>query len=102
MALAKYLRDRGERLAAFWVLESARRERFEEEEFDAAFKKYFLGETPFDNGKEAESKLLSELARDPQSQDALHGLADIYVSREEYAKAEQYLSKLIALRPERF
>lgn len=102
MALAKYFRDRGDRLGAFYVLESARRERFEEEEFDAAFKKYFLGEKPFDNSREAESKLIEDLARDPKSQDALHGLADIYVSREEYAKAEQYLVKLIALRPEHF
>ncbi|HKG13898.1 MAG TPA: tetratricopeptide repeat protein [Pyrinomonadaceae bacterium] len=102
MALAKYFRDRGDRLAAYWVLESARRERFEEGEFNAAFKRYFLGEKPFDNGREAETKLLADLARDPKSQDALHGLADIYASREEYAKAEQYLAKLIALRPDRF
>jgi tetratricopeptide (TPR) repeat protein len=102
MALAKYFRDHGDRLAAFWVLESARRERFEEEEFNAAFKRYFLGEQPFDNSRGAESKLLADLARDPKSQDALHDLADIYISREEYAKAEQYLSKLIALRPDRF
>lgn len=99
MALAKYYRDRGDRLEAFYILETARRSRFEEEEFNAAFKRYFLGEKPFDNGKEAESKLLADLARDPQSFDALHGLADIYISREEYAKAEQYLAKVIALRP---
>ncbi|HVF66915.1 MAG TPA: tetratricopeptide repeat protein [Pyrinomonadaceae bacterium] len=102
MALAKYFRDRGDRLEAFYVIESARRERFEAEVFDAAFKRYFLGEKPFDNGKEAESKLLAELARDPNSFDALHGLADIYISREEYAKAEQYLAKVIALRPNDF
>jgi tetratricopeptide (TPR) repeat protein len=102
MALAKYFRDHGDRLEAFWVLESARRERFEEEEFNAAFKRYFLGEKPFDNSREAESKLLADLARDPKSQDALHGLADISISREEYAKAKQYLAKLITLRPDRF
>jgi tetratricopeptide (TPR) repeat protein len=102
MALAKYFRDRGDRLAAFWVLESARRERFEEQEFNVAFRKYFLGEKPFDNSREAESKLLADLARDPKSQDALHDLADIYISRKEYAKAEQYLAKLIALRPDSF
>jgi tetratricopeptide (TPR) repeat protein len=102
MALAKYFRDHGDRLAAFWVLESARRERFEEEEFNAAFKRYFLGEQPFDNSKEAESKLLAELARDPKSRDALAKLADIYISREEYAKAREYLAKLIPLRPDGF
>ena len=102
MALAKYFGDRGDRVEAFFILETARRTRFEEDEFNAAFKKYFLGEEPFDNSREAESKLLAELARDPKSHDALHGLADIYISREEYAKAEQYLSKLIALNPDDF
>ena len=102
MALAKYFRDRGDRLEAFYVLEVARRSRFEEEEFNAAFKKYFLGEKPFDNSREAESKLLADLAREPQSSDNLHPLADIYISREEYAKAEQYLAKLITLRPDSF
>ena len=99
MALAKYYRDHGDRLQAFYVLETARRTHFEEEEFNAAFKRYFLGEKPFDNSKDAESKLLAQLASEPQSYDALHGLADIYISREEYAKAEQYLAKVIALRP---
>lgn len=102
MALARYFRDHGDRLEAFWVLESARRERFEEVDFNAAFKKYFLAEKPFDNSKEAESKLLADLARDPKSHDALAALADIHISREEYAKAEQYLAKLIALHPDHF
>jgi tetratricopeptide (TPR) repeat protein len=102
MALAKYFRDHGDRLEAFNILEGARRTRFEEEEFDAAFKQYFLGEKPFDNGKEAESKLLAELARAPESHDTIHALADIYISREEYAKAREYLAKLIALNPDHF
>jgi tetratricopeptide (TPR) repeat protein len=102
MALAKYFRDRGDRLEAFYILETARRTNFDEEEFDAAFRRYFLGEKPFDNGKEAESKLLADLARDPDSHDALMSLADIYISREEYAKAKQYLSRLVRLHPEHF
>lgn len=102
MALAKYFRDHGDRLQAFYILETARRGRFDEDEFNAAFKRYFLGEEPFDNSRDAESKLLAELARDPKSQDALHGLADIYISREEYAKGREYLVKLIPLRPDRF
>lgn len=102
MALAKYFRDRGDRLQAFYILEAARRTRFEEDEFNAAFKKYFLGEEPFDNGKEAESKLIADLARSPESHDTLHSLADIYISREEYAKAKEYLAKVIALSPDHF
>jgi tetratricopeptide (TPR) repeat protein len=102
MALAKYFRDRGDRFEAFSILEAARRSRFEEDEFNAAFKQYFLGEKPFDNGKEAESKLLAELARAPESHDTIHALADIYISREEYAKAKEYLAKLTALNPDHF
>jgi tetratricopeptide (TPR) repeat protein len=102
MALAKYFRDHGNRLQAFYILEAARRTRFEQDEFNAAFKTYFLGEEPFDNSKEAEAKLLARLARDPASQDTLFKLADIYISREDWPKAKEYLGKLIALRPENF
>lgn len=41
MALAKYLRARGDRLQAFYVLESARRNRFPRAQFDAAFARAF-------------------------------------------------------------
>ena len=102
MALAKYFRDKGDRLQAFYILETARRGRFEEDDFNAAFETYFLGKKPFDNGPEAEARLLAELARDPASHDALFGLADIYISREDYAKAKPYLSRLIARTPDDF
>src|SRR5687768_16359486 len=99
MALAKYHRDAGNRLLAFYILETARRTRFEEAVFDAAFKRHFLGEKPFDNGPAAEAKLLADLKRDPDSYDTLHGLADIYISREDYAKGREYLLRAIARRP---
>jgi tetratricopeptide (TPR) repeat protein len=102
MALAKYFRDHGNRLQAFYILEAARRTRFEQEEFNAAFKTYFLGEEPFDNSKEAEAKLLAQLSRDPASHDTLFKLADIYISRDDWPKAKEYLGKLIALHPENF
>lgn len=102
MALAKYFRDHGNRLQAFYILEAARRTRFEQDEFNAAFKTYFLGEEPFDNSKEAEAKLLAQLSRDPASPDTLFKLADIYISREDWPKAKEYLGKLIALHPENF
>jgi hypothetical protein len=37
MALAKYFRDKGNRLEAFYILETARRSRLEEDEFNQAF-----------------------------------------------------------------
>jgi tetratricopeptide (TPR) repeat protein len=100
MALAKYFRDNGNHLEAFYILETARRGRFEQKEFNEAFKTYFLGEKPFDNSREAEARLLDELKRNPESDDTLFHLADIYISREDYTKAKQYLGKLIARHPE--
>ena len=51
MALAKYFRDAGDPVAAFNILETARRGRFPEEVFNQAFKAHFLGEKPFANDK---------------------------------------------------
>lgn len=99
MALAKYFRDSGDSVAAFDILETARRGRFPEEVFNQAFKTHFLGEKPFANDKEAEAKLLAQLARAPDSTAVLFGLADIYISREDWPKAKQYLRKLIAREP---
>ncbi len=102
MALARHYRDKGDPLMAFLILEAARRNYFERKDFDAAFKTHFLGEKPFDNGPAAEARLLSELSKNPNSFDALHGLADIYISREDYAKGREYLRKAVALRPDDF
>lgn len=102
MALARHFRDAGRPLMAFSLLEGARRGRFEREVFDRAFETHFLGKKPFSNDKQAEAKLLAQLAREPDSPDVLFGLADIYISRQEYLKARQYLVKLIALEPEEF
>lgn len=102
MALARHFRDAGRPLMAFNLLEGVRRGRFEEEVFNKAFKKYFLGEKPFDNSAEAEKRLLARLAGEPDSPDLLFDLADIYISREEYAKARPYLAKLIAREPDDF
>jgi tetratricopeptide (TPR) repeat protein len=102
MALARHFRDAGRPLVAFNLLEGARRGRFEREVFDRAFETYFLGKKPFSNDKEAEAKLLARLAREPDSPDVLFGLADIYISREEYEKGRRYLVKLIALEPDEF
>lgn len=102
MALAKYFRDRGNRLQAFYILETARRGRFEQKEFNEAFRTHFLGVEPFDNSKEAEARLLAEVTRDPEAHDALVKLADIYISREDWAKAKEYLGKLVARNPEHF
>lgn len=102
MALAKYFRDSGDPVAAFDLLEAARRGRFPPEVFDPAFKTYFLGEKSFASDKETEAKLLAQLAREPDSREALFGLADIYISREDWPKAKRYLRKLIEAEPTRF
>ena len=88
MALAKYYFDHGNRIVAFFTLEAARRGRFEEKIFDPAFYKAFDG---FDNSQAGEARLLAEYARQPDSADTIHGLADIYISREDYVTAKRYL-----------
>src|SRR5688500_10246402 len=59
MQLARYFRDKGNDLQAFYILENARRSRFSEEVFDAAYLKYFGGLGPLDNSTAAEQKYLA-------------------------------------------
>jgi len=102
MALAKYFRDKGNRLQAFYILETARRGRFEEDEFNKAFALAFRGSSPPDYSQAAEASLLKEHARDPNTIDTIVKLADIYISREDWAHAKEYISKAIRLQPEDF
>ena len=100
MALARYFRDKGDRLQAFYILEAARRGRFEEEEFNRAFAEWFRGEKPVDASAEAEAALLEEHARDPNSVETITKLADIYITREDWAKAKQFIAQAIRLKPD--
>ena len=102
MALAKYFRDKGNRLQAFYILETARRGRFEEDEFNKAFALAFRGSKPPDYSQTAEVALLNEHAREPHSIDTIVKLADIYISRKDWSKAKEYISKAIRLQPEDF
>ncbi|MEP6742773.1 MAG: hypothetical protein ABJB61_09775 [bacterium] len=88
MALAKYYFEHGDRIEAFYISEAARRGRFEEKIFNAAFYRAFDG---FDNSKAAEARLLAEYAHNPDSIETIHNLADIYISREDWPRAKQYL-----------
>src|SRR5260370_40400958 len=89
MELAKYYLDRGDRLLAFNILEEARRSWFEEPDFNRAFQLTFQG---FDNSSPAEAALLKRISENPQSAEAIFKLADLYISREYWPKATQYLS----------
>lgn len=97
MALAKYYFDHGNRIVAFFTLEAARRERFEEKIFDPAFYRAFDG---FDNSNAGEARLLAEFAHQPDSADTIHDVADIYISREDYVTAKRYLLIGIQKHPE--
>src|SRR5687768_11869370 len=59
MELARYFRQKGNPIQAFYILENARRHRFDQKVFDAAFLKYFGGFAPLDNSKAAEDKYLT-------------------------------------------
>jgi len=102
MELAKYFRDKGNRLQAFYILETARRYRLEEDEFNKAFALAFRGLEPQDYSQAAEVVLLNEHARDPNSIEAIVKLGDIYISRQDWAKAKEYITKAIRLQPENF
>jgi len=96
MALAKYYFDHGDRIEAFFITEAARRGRFEEKIFNPAFYRAFDG---FDNSKRAETRLLAEFARNPNSTETIHGLADIYISRDDWPNAKRYLLAGIQKKP---
>jgi len=102
LELAKYYLEHGNRLMAFYTMETARRYRFEEKDFNEAFRSVFGGEKPVDSSQEAEAALLKESARDPNSVDTIVKLADIYISRKDWAKAKEYISKTIQLQPDEF
>lgn len=99
LALARYYFDHGDRLEAFFISEAARRTRFEENIFNLAFYRAFGG---FDNSKPVETKLLKYFAQNPHALDTLDGLADIYISRQDYAEAKRYLLLAIQEKPEEY
>jgi tetratricopeptide (TPR) repeat protein len=102
MELAKYFRTKGNPIQAFYILENARRGRFEQEVFDAAFLRHFGGSAPLDNSKAAEEKYLSLLKASPDDLETLDHLADIYISRDDFAKAEPLLQRLLKRDPQDF
>ena len=87
MALARYYHDKGDRVQAFRLMESARRSLLSKEQFDEAFGRMFLKREPFDNSKGAEAALLKKHTQDSQSAQLAVKLADIYISREDWSKA---------------
>jgi len=99
--LAKQQYDHGDRLQAFSTLEAARRHHFEQEEFNRAFRRIFRGDT-FDNSPQAVAALRAKIKASPSDSESLSKLADIYISREDFAKATPLLESVSKLRPEDF
>jgi predicted Zn-dependent protease len=62
----------------------------------------FVKREPFDNSKEAEAELLKQHKADPKSTTVMVKLADIYISRDDWAEAKEYLNKVIELKPDDF
>jgi Tfp pilus assembly protein PilF len=102
MALARYSHDKGNPLQAFLLLEYARRGLFPREQFDEAFESTFLRHGPFDNSKKAETALLKKHAEQPRSAEVVVKLADIYISRNDWPRAKEYLAEAMKLTPEDF
>src|SRR5205814_9928988 len=99
IALAKYIFDKNNRLQAFYILEAGRRSYLEEKVFNRAFQLTFRG---FDYGPDAERSLLKELAANPQSETLNFKLADLYIARDELAKAKPYLIAANKIQPDDF
>src|SRR6267378_7707013 len=99
--LAKALYDNGQRLQAFYILETARREHFPQEEFDRAFRQIFRGED-FDNSSGSEAALRARLVNAPDDYDLLDRLADVYISRGEFEKATPLLEHASRMRPNEY
>jgi tetratricopeptide (TPR) repeat protein len=99
MELAKYYRAKGDLINAFYVLENARRNRFEAEVFDAAFLKHFGGFAPLDNSPAEEQKYRALRSNSPDDIKVIIHLADIYVSRNDFAKAEPLFKEVLVKDP---
>lgn len=96
LELAKYYRAKGDLINAFYVLENARRNRFETEIFDAAFLKHFGGFAPLDNSPAEEQKYLALRTKSPDDIAVLTHLADIYVSRNDFVKAVPLFKEVLS------
>lgn len=99
--LARQQYEQGERLQAFYTLETARREHFGAAEFASAFRRIFLNDA-FENSPQAEAAVKAKVEASPNDEKALAKLADIYISRKEWTKAIPLLESAIKLRPDEF
>lgn len=102
MELAKYFKEKGNFIQAFYILENARRRRFEEKVFDAAFLLHFGGFRPLDNSKAEEEKYLGLRKTAPNDIGVIIHLADIYVSRGDFVNAEPLFKVALEKDPENF
>lgn len=91
MELAKYFRKKGNLIQAFYILEAARRYRFDPKTFDDAFLLHFGGFAPLDNSPAEEAKYIALLKSSPDDVKLLAHLADIYISRSDYVRGEPLL-----------
>ena len=101
LALAKHLESRGDQLTAFYICEAARRDRSGDEVFDPAFRRIFGGDL-FDNSAAAEKRLRAEVEASPDDAAKRIALADVYLSRSEWKRAEKELKQALALAPDSF
>jgi tetratricopeptide (TPR) repeat protein len=101
LRLASYLAEHGQKLTGFFVSESARRSQFDEKAFAQAVQAVYHHDD-FQNGPEAEEALLREVKSHPNDAKKHERLADLYLSRSEWKKAEAELRRAIALDPESF
>ena len=101
LRLAIYLAEHQRKLTGFFVSESARRNQFDEKTFAQAVQSVYHHDD-FRNSPEAEEALVREVRSHPDDAQKHDRLADLYLSRGDWKKAETELRRAIALNPESF
>lgn len=101
LRLAKFLMDKGDRLNAFYISEAARRTYFGNASFDPAFRAVFRNDH-FDNSVEAEKRLRESLEASPEDAKKRAQLADVFLSRSQWEKAESEIRIAAKLMPDSY
>jgi Tfp pilus assembly protein PilF len=101
LRLAWYLAEHGQKLTGFFVSEAARRSHFDEATFAKAVQVVYHHDD-FQNGPGAEGALVDQVKSHPEDAKKHERLADLYLSRSEWKKAEAELRRAIALDPESY
>lgn len=103
LRLARYLKDHGDPIMAFYLCEEVRRDqRVGDKQFDALFRKWVFDKELFDNSAANEARLVQALKRTPDDAALMMKLADLYVSRNDWKNSRPLVERARKLEPANF